>query len=248
MADLKKYNKERQEMIEARRQKAEGKIGEAQTVAYVGPQTPKEKIENFWYHYKWFVVVGAALAVLIIIVAIQMLNRPAFDVSVVVASETSLEGLEPLFEPGFESIVDDYDQNGEKQVEVSIFKLGAAEGQNVSPEVGQMNYAQLTGRVTNRKDFIFLLDEVGHDFLTNLGIEFEEISVFTGSSEPQGDRYMLDGTTAAELIHFSDTGEELFLCFADFDAYSEKLKSDPEYQTIYENQREFFEKLIAPAS
>lgn len=248
MTDLKKYNKERQEMIEARRQKAEGTISEAQAVAYIGPQTPKEKMENFWYHYKWFVVVGVALAILITIVAIQMFNRPEFDASVIVASEKSLEGLEPLLEPGFEGIVEDYDQNGEKRVEVSIFKLGAEEGEVVSPQVGQMNYAKLTGRVTNRKDFIFLLDEVGYDFLTNLGMEFEDVSAFTGSDESQGDRFFLEGTTAAQQIHFQNTGEDLFLCFADFDTYPEKLKSDPEYQKIHEIQREYFEKLIASVS
>ncbi len=248
MTDLQKYNKERQEMIEARRQKAEGRMSEASAAVCIKPQTPKEKISNFWYHYKWFVIVGIALAVVITVFIVQVLNRPSFDVSVVVASETSLEGLEPLFQPGFESIAEDYDQNGKLQADVSIFKLGAAEGQNVSPQIGQMNYAKLTGRVTNRKDFIFLLDEVGYDFLTNLGIKFEKISAITESVDSQGDRCMLEGTTAAKLVHFSNTGEELFLCFADFDAYSEKLKSDSEYQKIYENQREYFKKLIAPAS
>lgn len=54
MANMEQYNKEKQELIEARRKKAgidAANVEEAHT--FEGPKTGKEKISNFWYHYNW---------------------------------------------------------------------------------------------------------------------------------------------------------------------------------------------------
>lgn len=247
MADLKQYNKARQEMIEARRQKVEGTMEPTGPTVYAGPQTAKEKIENFWYHYKWFVIVAVFVCAVIVISVIQMCNRPKYDTSIIIAAQHPMEGMESILSEGLESIVADYDQNGEKSVEVDIYQLGDQEGAQMSAELGQMNYEKLAARVSTRKDFIFLLDDVGYEYLTGMGIEFEDLSAYSDNESIEGDRCYLEGTKAAELIGMDNTGDLLYFCFVDFDTYTESLKNDESIVKAHENQEEYFKQLIAPA-
>lgn len=247
MADLNQYNKARQEMIEARRQKAEGTIEPAAPTVYAKPQTVQKKLENFWYHYKWFVVAAVFLLVIVSISAAQMLGRTQYDVSIVIATQQPLQGLEEVFRPGLESIVDDYDQNGQKSVEIDAYQLGDAENAQMSTQLSQMNYEKLAARVSTRKDFIFILDDVGYDYLTGMGIEFEDLSAYSDSDNIKGDRCMLDGTKGGEMMNLEGTGDALYFCFVDFDTYTESLKNDELIVKAHENQEEYFKQLIAPA-
>ena len=49
-------------------------VGEVET-----PSTLKEKLQNFWYHYKWHSIVALFLAVAILICSLQFCKKEKYD-------------------------------------------------------------------------------------------------------------------------------------------------------------------------
>ena len=54
------------------------------------PKGFKAKWQNFWYHYKWPVVLGALAVVAVIILVAQMVNREHPDYHMIIASTKNL--------------------------------------------------------------------------------------------------------------------------------------------------------------
>ena len=87
-------------------------------------KSAKERIENFWYHYKWHTIVLAVVAVVLTILIHQAFNVPKYDVNVVYAgghgiSKLRSNGEQSPYEVMLKSlgrVVTDFDKNGEIKV------------------------------------------------------------------------------------------------------------------------------------
>lgn len=91
------------------------------------PSTPTEKIQNFWYHYKWHTVVSLVLVVAILICSLQFCSRESYDAYILYAGSkkigrTSKDGdvaeIVTLIS-SLKRISDDFDENGEVSVNFS---------------------------------------------------------------------------------------------------------------------------------
>ena len=245
MANLDQYNKERQELIDVRRQKAGSNAQQVvHTHAYAKPKTLKQKISNIWYHYK--MIIFGILFVLIVFTVwlVNALQQPVYDATFLILSERSFSGAETLISTGLKSFVSDAAQNGEILLDIETFDLISENDTEISPQMQEMTTAKAIGRVSTRKDFVFMLDETGYENLKSIGMEFEDISSFTGSDTPQGDKYSLKGTRLSEKMELNAALNDMFLCFADFDSYSDNLQNDTEMQELHESQRSFFQAMI----
>ncbi len=83
------------------------------------PVTFKDKLQNFWYHFKVHTILIAVSAVIIAIVTVQCATRERFDFSVLYftytpALDIQLDGVEEYFE----KYASDLDGNGEVNVQV----------------------------------------------------------------------------------------------------------------------------------
>ncbi len=245
MADIKQYNKEKQELIETRRKKAGIEpLNEEKTHVFGGPKTGKEKIANFWYHYK--LVVFAVLFVVVIFLAwlINLLNKPVYDATFLIISDKSFSGSEPLITSPLKSFAQDVNGDGKIQMDIESFQLAVKADSEMTPQMQEMTYAKVIGRVSDRKDFVFMLDEDGYENLQSIGLKFEDISSFTGSDTPQGDKYYLKDTKLSEKMELYGAVNDMFLCFVDFDSYSDSLKNSEEMQQQHQNQWDYFKALI----
>ncbi len=86
--------------------------------------TVLRKLDNFWYHYKWTVIVVTFFVVVGIICLVQMLTRPKYDSSVVIATQYRMNSEEyTKFEALVEQLLpQDFDGNGEKNVNIVIYQ------------------------------------------------------------------------------------------------------------------------------
>lgn len=88
-----------------------------------------EKLENFWYHYKWHSIIALFLVITITICSLQMCSKQSYDTYIMYAGEkeisrNSVNGNIPAYNTTVSSLVkaaDDYDQNG--QVSVAFLTL-----------------------------------------------------------------------------------------------------------------------------
>lgn len=215
-----------------------------ETHTYAVPQTRKEKLANFWYHYKWFVIAAVFVLILVVSLLVNILSKPTYDNSFIIISEKSFTGSQYFIKEPLEKMSGDVNGDGKILVKVMEFQLATGEGNAMTPQMQDMSYAKIIGEISDRREFVFMLDEEGYRNLKSVGIEFEDISSFTGEDEPQGDKYPLKGTELSKKLGLNKLLDKMYLCFADFDTYSERLRESKEMQQIHETQRAFFKALV----
>lgn len=86
-------------------------------------------LDNFWYHYKWPVIIGAFFAIVLIIGLVQIFSRPKTDVTLVNAyfyrmNREEREDFEKLLN---RFVPEDYDGNGEKAVNLIAYEIFSEE-------------------------------------------------------------------------------------------------------------------------
>ncbi len=95
------------------------------------------KLDNFWYHYKWTVIVVTFFVAVAVVCVVQLVSRPKYDTSIVMATSYRMDGEEYAdFESLMKSLLpEDFNGDGKKQVNVVVY-------QYYSPaEIVEMNAA-----------------------------------------------------------------------------------------------------------
>ena len=81
-----------------------------------------EKLDNFWYYYKWHTIVAIFVIVAVLVSSLQMCSRKTTDIHVIYAGErnivrTSVDGDIPMYNKLVSALserADDYNGDGEK--------------------------------------------------------------------------------------------------------------------------------------
>ena len=60
-------------------------VGEVQT-----PSTPKEKLQNFWYHYKWHSLVAVVVIIAILVCSLQFCGKTKYDAYILYAGSKNI--------------------------------------------------------------------------------------------------------------------------------------------------------------
>ena len=83
------------------------------------PKTPKEKLQNYWYHFKWHTIGSVALVIVLAIMIVQCASRESYDFMVVIYANTPMEsGRIEKIEEYIEQFAEDIDGDGKVSVEV----------------------------------------------------------------------------------------------------------------------------------
>lgn len=141
------------------------------------PLSPKQKWENFWYHYKWVVIACVCGALLVVFFAVEMLQKNPPDYTVVLAADRGyLSGeLEPL-----RQMLVQYGQDidGDSEVEVKI--ISHQLGGNGTRESQLANFQALQMHLASGDVLLFAfepmyytwmketMEEKGYEFFTPL--------------------------------------------------------------------------------
>ena len=130
------------------------------------PKTPKEKIENFFYHYKWHTVIAVFLVAVITICSVQMCAKVDYDAYLLFAgpkgmASTQIHALEGSAAP----FVKDYSGDGE--VHVSFVSYYIANSEDIrdpdNPLTGdaaaqsKLNYDSFTAEIQTGNYLICML-------------------------------------------------------------------------------------------
>ena len=94
------------------------------------PKGFKAKWQNFWYHYKWPVVLGALAVVAVIILVAQMVNREHPDYHMIIASTKNLPvPANDAFAAELEQYGRDLNRDGKVLVSIEFLYVGSDGGQ-----------------------------------------------------------------------------------------------------------------------
>lgn len=87
--------------------------------AVIIPKTPKEKLQNYWYHFKWHTIGAVLLTAILTVMVVQCASRENYDFITIVYTHTPIEDsrIEKI-EEYIEQYAEDIDGDGEIKVEV----------------------------------------------------------------------------------------------------------------------------------
>ena len=82
-------------------------------------------LDNYWYHYKWPTIIISFFAIVLIILIVQMVTRPKYDVNLVCGSTYRMNASEHVaFEKAVEKFIpEDYDGDGEKSANIIVYEI-----------------------------------------------------------------------------------------------------------------------------
>lgn len=242
MANLNRYNKKREEMIEIRRKKAGLEEIQEEKREILVPTTLKGKWENFLYHYKKIMFAMMFLIIVGVVCIASFFLREQYDLSVIVISKNTYAGADALFVPSLRGFATDVNGNGTVELEFASYQV-VSEGESAS-DMTAMTFTQIIGRLSECRDYLFLLDETGYENLKSIEVEFVPISSFAGCEGMEGDKYYLKDKDIRKKIGLNEGLDNMFFCFVDINSY-EASSINEEKQKIHDAQWAMLEGIIA---
>lgn len=131
-------------------------------------QTAKSKWENFWFYYKWHVVIGVAAVLLAVFTIVSMLNRTKYDLTVTLVTGSVLsEDLRSELSEALAGYAEDLNGDGEVHLEVRTYGLISP----TNPDEAQQRNAMETKLLADLafpESCILVIDPALYDSMMNL--------------------------------------------------------------------------------
>ena len=117
---LEEQRKARQEFLELKKmQNGEMKAPPKPSEVAIVPKTPKEKWDNFWFQYKWYVIAVVATVVILTVLIAQCATKTEYDLKAVYfVYNTALDAQTEKIADYLEKYADDTNGDGDINVQV----------------------------------------------------------------------------------------------------------------------------------
>ena len=198
-----------------------------------------EKLENFWYHYKWHTLIALFLVVTVAVCSVQMFTREKYDVHILYAGPddvkmTASDGLSAyrVMHSSLKLVVGDYDENGEVTPnfrtlfvpsEAEIEEINRInEEENTELEVQTQlvieNTSQMDGLLTISDYYLCILSEANYlTYRTKSEGFFVSLAPYVGDTEVtyyEGatNAVYLNSTAFGRLPGLADLDESTLIC------------------------------------
>lgn len=155
---LTQRNKAQRDLIELKKMQAgELEPGPKPSEQAVAPKTFKEKRENFFYHYKYVVMIGLFIAVVAVVLIVDLAKRVDYDSKVVVFSyDATYSSYSEKISDYFEQFYTDINENGK----VDIAAIDCSVDPNDVTELRTGKLTRLHSMLSVEDDaLIFLIDQ-----------------------------------------------------------------------------------------
>lgn len=249
MSSIDEDKKRKRELIEARKHRydmPEQALYDSDPNRDFKPKTVRQKIANFWFHSKWFLIAGVAIVSIVVWIIVPFLFPQRYDTSFSIVSEDNFSSWQSFILPALNSVLEDYDGNGKKELEYIAYEI-PEDLESANPDTLMASLTRLSGKLSNGTDFLFMCDEVGYANLKKFNCEFLDLSEITDSENVDGDKYRLKGTAFGDSLGISGVGGDygLFLCFIDSTGFSSTDWDSPDIIEARRRQMDYFQNIIA---
>jgi hypothetical protein len=135
--------------------------------AVIIPKTPKEKLQNYWYHFKWHTIGAVALIAVFAVMCVQCVTREKYDFITVVFTHSVIEsGRVEKIEEYLEQYATDIDGDG--KVSVQVVDCSVID-ENPNSPLTQTSMGKLQSLIAAEpKAVLFLFDDKGYETLSKI--------------------------------------------------------------------------------
>lgn len=135
--------------------------------AVIIPKTPKEKLQNYWYHFKWHTIGAVALIVVITTMCVQCATREKYDFIAVIFTNSFIEtGRTDKIEEYFEQYATDIDGDG--KVSIQVVDCSTVDS-NPNSTTNQTAMQKLQSMIAvEPKAMLYIFDDKGYETLSTI--------------------------------------------------------------------------------
>ncbi len=151
-----------------------------------------KKVENFFYHYKWPVIVGTIVALFVGYMIYDTVTKEKNDLYVLAVSTTNKSGIYVKqfdIEEALERYCPDFDGNGYVHVGVNFINLSTENGVNQYTDADSYKFSS---EVITGDSQLYLTDEGIVEVIANMAND-DELQFFLDLSEEYPDQSLHDG-------------------------------------------------------
>ncbi len=214
-----------------------------------------QKLENFWYHYKWHTILGAFLLVIVTVCTVQCVGRSEPDAMIMYAGRLKnmiipqKDNREYTLEDDVMS--EDYNGDGKKKVEIFqlIIPISNIDGVfDYDDKVAQTNNSErqrMYTEVATGTSVVYLLHPFLYEEIKDMGVLRPLSEVTDRVPDYAVDEY---GIPVSELIAYSRTNlryfpEDCILCIR-HERTRESNAINPDDHEFYQNNVKYFNDII----
>ena len=216
----------------------------------------KEKIENFWYHYKWHTIVAAVVVIIAAIVLSQLLTKPKYDAHILYAGDTqirntSVDGDVPHYQKlisSLKKVVND--ENGDGSIDISLQALYALTEEQLA-QISSDKTAQISLALTDSETLESAL-VVGEYYVCLLSEElfFKNDAIYDGAMFEPLEKYATGESIDYEYAsprgiylrslpysEFIDLPGDTVLCLRSLNGYTQSINGKSNKQAFATGER-----------
>ncbi len=214
-------------------------------------------LDNFWYHYKWTVIVVAFFVVVLIVCTVQLLSRPNYDTSVVLGCTYRMnsdehEALNKLL---VNICPSDFNGDGEKQINIMDYQVyseeeyvAEAESYEAESDHFPINRQYNTDEYNNFNNYtltgessVYIISPYLYELLRTSGRLLPLSDIYTDGELPTGAMADGYGIALSETDFYRYHPEvqmlpnSLILCL-----HRPTISGNSSREELYENEKTFF--------
>lgn len=202
-----------------------------------------ERVSNFFYHNKMYIIIGTALFLIMAFLVYDMVTRVKPDVTVmIIARDDSFQFYTENVELLLERYCEDY--NGDGKVDVRVFYAPAVMGESQNDlYMRQSDQTKLVAEFQSGDTVIIIADMEACEEIGVVDGVFSDLSKdFPDDENVTKLGYMLNGTSFAEDMEYPALSDELFAAFRE--PHGGIGINEEKFRTNYEHAVELWKNYI----
>lgn len=247
MADFEKEKENIANTTEVKRRQKTEEFGGAGSLPddaiRLEPKTSKEKLENFWYYNKNYVIAVVFIVVVLFTYFYSTIFEPDADGTISIISQIYFYDASDHISEVWSEFAIDLNGDGKRYVKVIPIQSDPNGDFGMDSTMYQAAALTVNSHIRTASNFLFMLDETNYLLLKEQGVQFTDLSTYTTNLDFDNEMYELKDTELAKALGYSVT-DMLYFALLDFSSLTQEQQSDGERIVAYENDFKLLQSLI----
>ncbi len=170
------------------------------------PMTFRKKLENFWYHYKWTVIIAAVVIGFGVYMIAELLSNTQPDMIVLCTVDNGLMYRADEVEGFFKKYGEDLNGDGEVYIQVIFTPMDASSG---GDQLTQSYETKLYSNLSNADAVLFITDEASIFSIEQ--VAFQDMTDKLDSEFVSGDSLSLSGKLVRDSFNWAQMPDDMVI-------------------------------------
>lgn len=183
----------------------------------------RKKVDNFWYYYKFHVLIGAFLLFMVIVFIKDMLGKVDYDYNIAFVTDYMIADEDSQALQGyFEANAEDLNGDGEVHVQIQNYVLPPDDAQGYDPQMLAAGQTKMTVDMQEGTSMIFFISQQNFEKFKDAGVFPEKLEDFA----------KVEDCAAYEELGKPASVKDLYVAMRSLEGT--KMEKDEEMTTYYD--------------